>query len=167
MSDLAVLQAGFEALDALSDTSLTIEDRAAVYATWHQIQLRINRKLKAVKDELIIYMEREGLRELGPLSVASTAIDVEWPCNAPGNWQDSTIQDALRGLYEAPATNDYIRSIPAHYEIDTAALGADVHAGIPAARQLHDQLKEHGWRTEAGKRLSLRVREAKREKEAA
>jgi len=167
MSDLPSFIATSGSLDALSDTSLTIEDRAAVYATWHQIQLRINRALKAVKDELIIHMEREGLKELGPLSVASTAIDVHYVSNRQGNWQDSTIQDALRGLYEAAATNDYVRSIPAHFEVDAMALGADVHAGMPTARQLYDQLREHGWRTEAGRRLSLRVREAKREKAAA
>ena len=63
--------------------------------------------------------------------------------------------------------SEYVRVIPAHLEIDTARLGADVHAGIAQAKQLFEQLKAHGWRKEVGRRLSLKVDEARREEKAA
>ena len=148
------------ALEALTDTRLTIEDRAGAYAVLHQVQLRLNRALRKVKDELIVYMESNGLKALGPLSVRRTAIDVEWPCNAEGNWSDATTQDTFRDVL-LPIAPEFIRQVPAHYEIRTAELGKAVHMGDPLALQLHRELKARGWRTEAGKRLSLEVKEAK------
>jgi hypothetical protein len=148
------------ALEALSDSRLTTEDKAGAYALLHQVQLRINRALRKVKDDIIVYMRENELKALGPLSVKATAIDVEWPCNAEANWQDATVQDTFRDVL-LPIAPEYIRQIPAHYELDTAALGAAVHLGDPLALQVHREVKARGWRTEAGKRLSLEVKEAK------
>jgi hypothetical protein len=165
MSDLAVTT-GIEAVDAtlatLTDPALPIEDRAAAAAVLHALQLHVNRALRPVKNELIAYMEGNGIRKLGPLSVTSSAIDPTYVCNEPGNWEDYGTQEALAALRADPDYSDYIRVIPAHLEIDTAKLGADVHAGVSAARALYDQLREHGWRREAGRRLSLKVDEARR-----
>ena len=150
-------------LRILADPSVTPDDRAAAYSVIHQVQLRLNRALRAVKDELIIHMEREGLRELGPLSVKATSIDVAWPCNAEGNWIDAQIQDAM-ALY-AKVAPEYFRHVPEHWEVRTAELGAGVASGDPVARRLHTELKDKGWRTDQGKRLSLAVREPTTRKE--
>lgn len=148
------------ALEALTDARLTVEDRAGAYALLQQVQLRINRQLRKVKDEIILFMEVNSLRSLGPLSVKRTSIDVEWPINDPANWGDHTAQDALRDLI-LPIAPEYVRVVPAHLELDTAALGAAVHLGDPLALRVWREAKDHGWRREAGKRLSLEVKEAK------
>lgn len=144
----------------LSDPERTPDDRAAAYAVLHQIQLRINRALRTAKDDLIVHIESNGLRELGPLSVKATAIDVAWPCNAEDNWADSGVQEAME-LY-AKAAPEYFRHVPEHWEVRTSALGQGVAAGDPVAKQLHREMKEHHWRTEEGRRLSLAVREPRR-----
>lgn len=152
-------------LEALTDRSLTIEDRAAMYGLLQQVSLRIGRGLRSVKDEIIVYMESNGLRDLGPLSIKATAIDVRWPCNAEDNWGDAEVQYAMAQLRaEAP---EYVRHVPEHYEVNTAALGAGVAAGDPLARRIHRELKDKKWRTEAGRSLSLAVREAKPKERAA
>jgi hypothetical protein len=170
MSSL-VRSSGIQQVDAavrtVSDPAVPIEDRAAVYGVLHALQLHVNRALRPVKEELLVHMDREHIRKLGPLSVTSSAIDPEYVCNAPGNWQDTQTQDSLEGLRADPDYSEYVRVIPAHLEIDTARLGADVHAGIAQAKQLFEQLKAHGWRKEVGRRLSLKVDEARREEKAA
>lgn len=147
------------ALDILADRELTIEDRTAAYAVVHQVQLRLNRALKAVRDEIVVYMVQEDLKALGPVSLKSVAFDVAWPCNDPGNWADDGVQDQMRA-YQKVAP-EFIREVPHHYEIDTAALGAKVAMGDPVARQLHRDLKDLNWRTEGGRRVTLQVKEAK------
>jgi hypothetical protein len=170
MSNLSVTT-GLQQVDAtlrtLTDPALPVEDRAAAYSVLHRFQLLVNRALRPVKDELIAHMEGNGIRALGPLSVMSSAIDPVYVCNDPANFDDITTQDALEGLRADPDYSEYVRVIPAHLEIDAARLGADTHAGIPQARQLFEQLKEHGWRREAGRRLSLKVAEPTRRDEAA
>jgi hypothetical protein len=164
-TDLAETQIIERALDVVGNRLVTPEDRGAAYALLHQIQLRINRALRKAKDDLIIHLESNHLRSMGPLSVKATAIDVAYPCNDEGNWADATIQEELEAYHRlAP---DFIRKVPEHYEIRTAELGAGVHAGDPVARQLHAVAKERGWRTEEGRRLSLAVAEAKPPKEKA
>jgi hypothetical protein len=148
------------ALEALGDKALTVDDRAAAYGVLHQVQLRINRALRKVRDELILHMERNGLKALGPLTVKSTAIDVRWPVNDEGNWSDATVQDTIRDVI-LPVLPEFVRHVPEHYEIRTAELGEAVHLGDPAALQLHRELKDRGWRTEEGRRLSLAVKEVK------
>lgn len=148
------------ALAILDDPAASIPDKAGAYGVGHQVQLRINRKLKKVRDDIITYMVAQDVPALGPLSVKSTPIDVDWPCNAEGNWQDDTIQGALREVY-SKVSPEFVRHVPEHYEINTAALGAAVHLGDPVALQLHREMKDKGWRTEAGRRLSLAVKEVK------
>ena len=148
------------ALDVLTDASLTIEDRAAAYGVIHQVQLRLNRSLRKVRDELVAYLIQNKLKALGPLGLKSTAFDVEYPCNAEGNWADATVQDTFRDILE-PTAREFVRLVPEHYEIRTAELGAAVAMGDPLAIQLHRELKARGWRTEGGRRMSLAVREVK------
>ncbi len=145
-------------LDAMGDRSLSPESRGAIWATLHRIQLVINRALKANRDDLVIYMQANDLRQMGPLSLKATAIDVKWPINDPGNWTDDTAQGWLAAI-RATAV-EYIREVPAHLEIDTKALGAGMAEGDPVAKELHRLLKRSGYRTEAGRRLSLAVTEA-------
>jgi len=148
------------ALTALGDRALTIEDRAGAYAVIHQVQLRLNRALRKVRDELIAYLTDNDLKALGPLSVRSVPVDVEYRCNDEGNWGDATVQDTMRDVI-LPVAPEYVRLVPEHYEIRTAELGKGVVLGDPVALQLHRELKARGWRTEAGRRLSIAVQEAK------
>jgi hypothetical protein len=148
------------ALEALTDTRLTIEDRAGAYAVIHQVQLRLNRALRKVKDDLIAYMVTNDLKALGPLSVKKSSIDVEWPVNDEANWGDHMTQDAIRDLI-LPIAPELVRVVPMHYELRTAELGAAVQLGDPVALEVWRQAKAHGWRKEAGKRLSIEVKEAK------
>ncbi len=154
-----------DAMAAVQDRSLPIEDRAALWAVLWKLQIMANRALRAAKDDIIVHLESNGLRELGPLSVKATAIDVAWPCNDEANWTDETIQDAMAML--ARIAPDYIREVPFHYEIRTAELGAGMANNDPVARELHREIKVRGWRKEAGRRLSLAVREVKAPKAAA
>ncbi len=82
---------------------------------------------------------------------------MKWPINDPGNWTDDTAQGWLAAI-RATAV-EYVREVPAHLEIDTKALGAGMAEGDPVAKELHRLLKRSGYRTEAGRRLSLAVRE--------
>lgn len=148
-----------ELMDELANPEAAVDDRAAAYAVLHQIQLRINRALRRAKDDLIVFMESNGLRDMGPLSVKATAVDVRWPANDEGNWGDSTVQEAME-LY-AKIAPDYFRHVPDHWEVRTAELGAGVASGDPVAIRLHRELKDHGWRTEEGRRLSIAVKEVK------
>jgi hypothetical protein len=146
-------------LEVVGSRDLTIEDRAASYAVLHQIQLRINRALKAAKDDIIIHIDGNHLKSLGPLSVKATAIDAAYPVNNEGNWGDAGVQEELEAF--AKIAPDFIRKVPEHYEIRTFELGQAVHAGDPLARQLWKECNARGWRTEEGRRLSLAVREVK------
>ena len=148
-----------EAVATLTNPETPIEDRAAIYSAIWGLQIYANRALRKVKDDIIVYMERNKLKALGPLSVKATAIDVRWPVNDPDNWADSTTQDYLAIVRSV--SPEYVRHVPDHLEIDTAALGEAVHLGDPVARQLHADLKDQHLRTEEGRRLSLAVKEAK------
>jgi hypothetical protein len=166
MSDLTSLKSEtpqiiHDAMQAVADTSLPLEDRAAIYGVLHQIQLRINRAIKAARDDLIVGIERAGVKELGPLSIKSTAVDPVYECNQPDNWTDEGVQSAMADLWADAGTNRYIRSVPAHLEIDVHALAEDVQLGVKGARDLYRQLNEKRWRVEQARRLSLAVREVK------
>ena len=150
-----------ELMDELANPSATVDDRAAAYAVLHQVQLRINRSLRAAKDDLIVYMESNGLHDMGPLSVKATAVDVRWPANDEGNWGDATVQEAMEQY--ARIAPDYFRHVPDHWEVRTAELGAGVASGDPVAVRLHREMKTHGWRTEQARRLSLAVREPRKD----
>lgn len=161
MTELATREPAYlgELTDALSNPEETLDNRAAAYAVLQQVRLRIDRALKANRDDLIVGMERQGLKSLGPLSVKSSAVDPSYPCNERDNWEDSGVQDAMNLLRHEPATRPYIRVVPAHFEIDVPALAADVQLGVQAAIDLYRSLNEKGWRREEARRLSLAVRE--------
>lgn len=148
-----------DALALLADEATPVEDRAALYASLHQLQLRVNRVLRKARDPLIVHMESGGLRDVGPLSVKATAFDVTWPVNDPDNFGDYGLQDELAQF--AKLAPDYIAKVPEHYELLTAALGAGIAANDPVAIKLHRHAKDAGWRKEGGRRLSLAVKEAK------
>ena len=145
------------AMEILSDRGMTMDDRGIAYAVLHQVQLRINRELRANRDELITHIVANDLRSLGPLTIRTSAIDPAWPCNDEGNWDDAGVQDQL-GLF-AKIAPEYFRHVPPHIEVIPAVLGADYAAGDPVARRLFTELKGLGYRTEEGRRLSLSVRE--------
>lgn len=149
------------ALAAVVDTAcVALEDRVALFALLHQVQLRINRALRqAKKDGLVEEIVRVHPEGIGPVSVTWAAIDVRWPVNDPDNWSDDMLQDEL-ATYAAIAPA-YIRHVPDHYEIATAELGQGMVDADPVARQLHREAKARRWRTEAGRSATLKVREAR------
>ena len=67
----------------VADPEASRDDKAAAWAVGHQVQLRINRMLKASRDDLIVSMERDGLKELGPLSIKSSAVDPRYKSTRP------------------------------------------------------------------------------------
>ena len=160
----SVKPTGIQMLDTamalVTDRERSLEDRTAAYAVLHQAQLRVNRALKAAKDDLVLGIKDAGGR-LGPVSLTWTAFDVHYECNGAGCWEDAMVQDAMRALRDSDATSRYIRAIPGHLEIDVAALSEDLQLGVSAAHDLYAQLREHRWRTEGGRRASLKVDEAK------
>ena len=166
----SVLPTGIQTLDSamalVNDRERSLEDRTAAYAVLHQAQLRVNRALKAAKDDLVLGIKDAGGR-LGPVSLTWTAFDVHYECNGAGSWEDATVQDAMAALRSSQQTGRYVREIPSHLEIDVAALSEDLQLGVTAAHELYAQLREHRWRTEGGRRASLKVDEAKARKEAA
>lgn len=149
------------ALGVLGDSEATMDDRAAAYAFLYGAQITINRQLRSVKDDLIVHMEREGMRSMGPLSIKSSAVDPSYPCNAPDNWDDAGVQDAMTALLGDPSTRPYVRRIPSHLEIAVDVLAQDVQMGVQAAIDLYRELNRRGWRKEEARRLSLAVREQK------
>ena len=152
------------ALAGVQDASLPIEDRAAMYGLLYEVKRRIDRALgtyirkgATAKAELAAHLAGLEGEQLGPLYLGWESFDVTWPANDPENWADYGVQEELALIKQiAP---EFVRAIPAHLELDTAALGEAVHAGDPAALQLHRQCKEKGWRREGGKRAVLKVRE--------
>lgn len=157
-----------DALEAVQNPEYAIEDRAAIYGFLFELQRRINRALgirqkgHTAQSEITAHLVATGTEELGPLYVKWEAYDVAYPCNSAENWTDATVQDGMADIRDNPETSAYIRSIPAHLEIDVAALGQAVHDGSLAARALFNELKDKGWRTEGGKRAALKVREPRR-----
>lgn len=166
MSDLTVRTTEIadrigDVLSILADDSAGLDDWIAAFAVGQQLRLRMDRALKSRRDDIILAMERDGLKELGPLSIKSAAVDPKYVVNDPDNWEDSTIQDALAELRRDSRTRPYVRVIPAHLEIDPLALAADVQLGVQAAIDLYRAMNEKRWRTESARRLSLAVREVK------
>jgi len=161
-TDLTRIDRDEALLAILGDSSVTLDERAAAYAVLQQVRLRIDRALKANRDDIIVGMERQGLKALGPLTVKSTAVDPSYPCNARENWEDVTVQEGMAELSRDERYNGYVHRVPAHLEIDVLALATDVQLGGQNAIDLYRQLNEKGWRREEARRLSLAVREATR-----
>ena len=148
--------------DVLEDRTRTLPDRAAALAIVWKLSLIIQRRLRLPKHELTRYMAEQGIRQLGPLVLGSRAVGVEWPCNDPGNWTDDVVQETLDDLHANPLFSDYVRHVPEHYEIDTAALGKAVAEGSENARELHRSMKAQGWRTEESREPALTLKEGKK-----
>ena len=87
MSELATYASAklAELADELSNPEARLEDRAAAYAVLQQVKLRLDRVLKANRDDLIVGMTRKDVKELGPLSIKSAAVDPKYVCNEAGN----------------------------------------------------------------------------------
>jgi hypothetical protein len=151
-----------DVLDILADDSATMDDWAAAYSIAQQLRLRLDRGLKSRRDDLIVGMERSGLKSLGPLSIRSAAVDPRYTCNEADNWDDADVQDTLEELAQDPNTRAYVRLIPAHREIAVDVLAQDVQLGVQAAQLLYRELNRKGWRTEQARRLSLAVREPRK-----
>ena len=154
------------AMAAIRDPNVPMEDKAAMYGLLVTIVRRINKAMGTYirsgptpKSELAAHLATLEGEELGPLYLGWESFDVTWPANDPENWTDYGVQEELALIKQI--TPEFVRSIPAHLELDTAALGEAVHNGDPAAIQLHRQCKEKGWRREGGKRAVLKVREVK------
>jgi hypothetical protein len=150
-----------DVLQVLADTKAPLEDRGAAYAIAQQVRLKLDRALKANRDDIIVGMERAELKALGPLSIRSSAVDPRYPCNDRENWEDATVQDGLNALRHDERTRAYVRVVPAHFELDVDALVADLQLGVQAAIDLYREANRHGWRTEEARRLSLAVREGR------
>ena len=153
------------ALEAVADTQLPAEDRAAMYAVLYKIQQTIRRSLgigvrsaATPQAELVAHMEANGMRAMGPVSIKATAFDVTWPVNDVDNWEDNGLQNELQIM--AGIAPDYIRLVPEHYELDTAAMGQGISMGDPVAVKLQRHAADSGWRREGGRRLSLAVKES-------
>jgi hypothetical protein len=149
-----------EAMDGLVNPAESLDNRVAFYGLLHQVQLRINRVLRQAKKdglaEEIIRVDPEGI---GPVKVQWVPFDVEWPANDPDNWTDAQLQEEL-SVYSLIAP-DYIRHVPDHFEIATAALGEGVANADPVAHELHRVCKDRKWRREGGRRAALKVTEVR------
>lgn len=155
------------AMGVLADRAQTLENRAAAFAVLHQVQLRVNRALKASRDDIVKGMQSGGLRDLGPLSIKSTAVDPRYECNEEGAWEDDLVQDALRELLGDRELRPYVKAIPKHLEVNVERLIEDLRLGVQAAIVLFAELTDRHFRVERERRYSLTVREAvapKREK---
>lgn len=163
MSELAVP----DALEIVTDTSRPIEERAPAYAILRRIRLEIDRAIKPVGREIQEAMASVQATEWGPIRLSWKAIDPKYPANDPGNWGDDGVQSVLsewaaNPRYQSPDGTAWVQRIPAHCEINTAALGAAIAAGDPAARELYGLIKDHGFRTEQGRAATITVVEPRR-----
>lgn len=155
-----------DAIAAVGDSSLPIEQRAGPYAVLRAIRLRIDRALRPVGQEIQRAMTEAGEDRWGPIRLTWRAVDPRYVCNDPGNWGDAGVQDdlalwAAESRYTAPDGTPWVIRIPDHYEIDTRALGAALAAGDPAARELYRLLNEKRYRTEEARAATLTVDEVK------
>lgn len=168
MTDLAIRDATLAAaIEAVENTSLPLETRAASWAALRAWRRVVDRVLRPVGQEIQHAMAAAEAQRWGPIRLTWKAIDPRYPVNDPGNWVDDGVQETLRewatsGRYAAPDGTPWVPHIPAHYEIATAALGAAIAAGDPAARELYGLIREKGYRTEAGRAATLTVDEPRR-----
>jgi hypothetical protein len=172
MSELATPQVITDALDAVQNRDLPLEDRAGIYAVLRHIRLRIDRALRPVGPEIQEAMAAANAEAWGPIRLSWKSVDPRYVCNDPDNWGDDGVQETLAvwnadTRYRTPDGEPYIRHIPDHFEVDTKSLGAAMAAGDPTARELYGLIREHGFRTEEGRAATLSVVEPKPRKAAA
>jgi hypothetical protein len=148
-----------QAIEAMEDRSLDMRDRGVIYAGLRRLRLRIDRALRPITQEIQHAMVEAGAKTWGPLQLSWRSIDVAWPVNEEGNWGDATVQDLLAEWRKEAWFRPFIREIPAHLEIATAALGTSVHEGDPGAIDLWQRLNDRELRTDGGKAPSLTVKD--------
>lgn len=170
MSDLTTRdmpQVIADALSAVADPSLPLEDRAGIYAVLRSIRLKIDRAIRPVGPEIQQAMAEAGAESWGPIKLSWKPVDARYVCNDPDNWGDDSVQDVL-GVwnadtrYRTPEGEPWVREIPRHFEVDTKALGAALAANDPAARELYGLIREYRFRTEEGRAATLTVAEPRR-----
>lgn len=151
-----------DALAVVQDTSLPIEQRAPSYAVLRRMRLQIDRAIRSVGQEIQAAMAAVDATEWGPIRLSWKAVDARYPANDEGNWDDDGVQSVLsewaaNPRYQSPDGTPWVIRIPAHCEIATAALGAAIAAGDPAARELYRLIREKDYRTEEGRTATLAV----------
>lgn len=156
-----------DALEAVTDPTLSLEDRAGIYAVLRNIRLRIDRALRPVGQEIQHAMAEANAESWGPIRLTWKSVDPRYVCNDPDNWDDDGVQEALAvwnadTRFRTPTGEPYVKHIPDHFEVDTKTLGAAMAAGDPAARQLYGLIRENGYRTEEGRAATLTVAEPRR-----
>lgn len=156
-----------DALVAVSNAELTIEDRASIYAVLRSIRLRIDRALRPVGPEIQEAMARAGAESWGPIRLTWKSVDPRYVCNDPANWEDDSVQETLAvwnadTRFRTPEGEPYVRHIPSHFEVDTKALGVGLGARDPRAHDLYKLIREYGYRTEEGRAATLTVAEPRR-----
>jgi len=149
-----------QAIEAMEDRSLDMRDRGVIYAGLRRLKLRIERALRPMTQEIERAMIEAEAKTWGPLQLNWRAVDVAYPVNDEGNWGDLTVQDALAVWRKEAWSRPFIREIPAHLEVATAALGTAVHEGDPGAIDLWQKLNDLGLRTQGVKVPSLSVKES-------
>jgi hypothetical protein len=163
-ADNALLIVAPDALDqdieAMEDRSLDMRDRGVIYAGLRRLKLHIDRHLRPITQEIERAMIDANAKTWGPLQLSWRAVDVAYPVNEEGNWGDATVQDTLAEWRQEAWFRPFIREIPAHLEIATAALGTSVHEGDPGAIELWQKLNDTGLRTQGVKVPSLSVKES-------
>ena len=156
-TDLAVIES---ALERVRDESIDLEERGPLYAMLRGWRLRIDRAIRPVGREIELAMAAVDAREWGTIRLNWVAVDPKYPCNNEGNWQDAMVQDTLKEWREEANFRPFIHKIPAHYEVDTAALGKALVDGDPGARDFYGLLNACGYRTEEARAPRLSVRDA-------
>jgi hypothetical protein len=147
------------AIEAMEDRSLDMRDRGVIYAGLRRLKLHIERSLRPITQEIERAMIDANAKTWGPLQLSWRSIDVAWPVNEEGNWGDATVQDTLANWRQDSWARPFIREIPYHLEINTAALGTAVHEGDPGAIDLWQRLNDRELRTDGGRVPSLTVKD--------
>lgn len=160
-----------DALTAVADASIPLEDRAGIYAVLRSIRLKIDRALRPVGPEIQHAMAEANAEQWGPIRLSWKSVDPRYRCNEPDNWGDDSVQETLAiwnadTRFRTPEGEPWVRQIPEHFEVDTKALGSAMAAGDPHARTLFGLLREYRYRTEEGRAATLTVAEAKGRKAA-
>ena len=141
--ELVVIQT---ALDYVTDDTRPLRERALTYAILRRIKLRIERVLRKVTPEIAETMVRENTKRWGPIRLTWRARDPVWVVNEPGNWDDAGVQGYMEEWEGVAAYREFIKRIPAHREVDAAALAKAMINGDGGAEDLFNLLNELGLR---------------------
>lgn len=161
-----------DAITAVGNPELPLEDRAGIYAVLRSIRLKIDRAIRPVGPEIQEAMAAANAESWGPIRLSWKSVDPRYRCNDSDNWGDDSVQETLAvwnadTRFRSPEGEPWVREIPRHFEVDTRALGAAMAAGDPHARTLYGLIREYGYRTEEGRAATLTVVEPKGRDKAA